>query len=121
MAAIIQPTRTEANIASQTIATDTDTSGIAVGISAKTTELLMFTKVSSRTDGTFTPKIEGSVNGTNWVTLASGTAISSNTHNHTEVAVAVDGALPPLVRITVTSASTTSGATVEASLYMNDR
>jgi hypothetical protein len=66
MAALTKPSRSDTAIASQTIATDTDTSGVSFGISADTTEILMFTKVSSRTDGTFTPKIEGSVDGTNF-------------------------------------------------------
>lgn len=121
MAAVTKPTRPEAQIASGVIATDTDTAATAFGISAKCNEILMFTKVSSRTDGTFTPKIQGSVNGTDWVVLATGTAISSNTSNFTELAVAVDGALPPIIRIVVTSASTASGATVEASVYLNER
>ena len=119
MAAINTPTRPEAQIASQVIATDTTTYGTAFGISAKTTEILMKLDVSSRTDGTYTPIIQGSVDGTDFVTLVSGTAISSETHNHTDFAVAVDGALPPIIRIGVTSASTTTGATVAATVLTN--
>jgi hypothetical protein len=121
MAAITNPSSPhENNITSQTIATDTDTSGVQFAPSAKTKELNMYTKVSSRTDGTFTPKIEGSQDGgTTWVTLKSGTAISSNTQNFTSWVSQKDGALPPLLRITVTSASTTSGATVEASIKLD--
>lgn len=119
MAAITKPTRTEAQIASGVIATDTTTYGAAFGISAKTTEILVKLDVSSRTDGTYTPIIQGSIDGTDFVTLVTGTAISSETHNHTEFAVAVDGALPPIIRIGVTSASTTTGATVAATVLTN--
>jgi hypothetical protein len=123
MAAVTQPTRSgENNISSGVIATNTDTAGAAFGPSKATKEVLMYTKVSSRTDGTFTPKIQGSVDeGVTWVDLKSGTAISSNTQNFTSLVIEKDGALPRLLRIVVTSASTTSGATVEASIYVDNR
>jgi hypothetical protein len=119
MAAITKPTRDEAQIASQAITSDTDTYGAAFGITKNTTEILAKLDVTARTDGTFTPRIEGSIDGTDFVTLATGTATSTVTHNHVEFAVAVDGALPPIIRIAILSASTTSGATMSMTVLTN--
>ena len=119
MAATNKPTRPEAQIASQVIASDTNTYGLTFGISAKTTEIVAKLDISARTDGTFTPRIEGSIDGTDFVTLATGAALSTATHNHTEFAVAVDGALPPIIRIAILSASTTSGATMSMTVLTN--
>lgn len=121
MAAINKPFLSGSQISSRTIATDTTTAGTSFGVSANTKEILAYIKVSSRTDGTFTPKIQGSADNSTWIDLKAGTAISSNTQNFTSWAVAVDGALPPFVRLAVLSASTTTGATVEASIFIDHR
>ncbi len=121
MAAINKPFLSGSQISSRTIATDTTTTVTSFGVSAKTKEVLIYTKVSSRTDGTFTGKLQGSVDDSTFIDLKAGTAISSNTQNFISWSTAVDGVLPPFLRLAVLSASTTSGATVEASIYIDNR
>jgi len=121
MAAIIKPFLSNSQISSRTIATDITTTGTGFGVSANTQEVLLSVTVSSRTDGTFTPTIQGSIDGTTWITLKSGTAINSNTTNQTSWVVAKDGSMPPFIRAAVVSASTTTGATVVASIFVDHR
>lgn len=104
------------SIASQVIATDTDTAGQPFSVDASTKNMILVCKVSSRTDGTFTPRVEHSHDGSNWETLKAGAAISTNDTTYTAFEESNDGPCLGLIRIVVTSASTTSGATVEAEL-----
>lgn len=101
-------------IASGTIATDTDTSGAKFAVDAQTKAMVGIMKVSSRTDGTFTLKIEHSHDGSNWETLKAGSGVTTNDTVYVLYTEAADGPCLSYARITVTSASTTSGATVEA-------
>lgn len=104
-------------IASQTIATDTDTAGEKFSVGHHTKNIIGVMQVSSRTDGTFTLKIQHSHDGSNWEDLSTGSGVTTNDTVYVEYSESVDGACFGLIRIVVTSASTTSGATVEASVY----
>ncbi len=104
-------------IASGTINTDTDTSGTSFSVSANTKNIIAVMKVSSRTDGTYTLKIEHSHDNTNWETLKAGSGVTTNDTVYVQYSEAVDRACFSYIRVTVTSASTTTGATVEASIY----
>jgi hypothetical protein len=107
-------------IASGTIATDTDTSAQATTVDATTTSLKAYMTVSSRTDGTFTLKIEESHDGSNWEQLVASSGVTTNDTVYIDFQQEVDGAFFSKIRITVTSASTTSGATVEAGLFYGE-
>lgn len=107
------------SIASQVVATNTTVNSSAYTIKPNTTELLARIKVSSRTDGTYTPAIQHSHDGSNWETLKAVTAITSNDTTYTSFVVAVDGTMFTQVRLTIVSTSVTTGATVEADLWHN--
>lgn len=108
-------------IASQTIATDTDTAGEKFAVNASTKNIIAVMKVSSRTDGSYTLKIQHSHDGSNWEALkTAGAAVTTNDTTYLSYSEAVDGACFGYIRIVVTSASTTTGATVEASVYYGD-
>lgn len=104
-------------ISSGTIASDTDTSGQKFAVGAHTKSIIGEMKVSSRTDGTFTLKIEHSHDGSNFETLKAGSGVSTDDTVYVLYNEAVDGPCFGNIRITVTSASTTSGATVEADVW----
>jgi hypothetical protein len=67
-----------------------------------------------RKQHTYTLKIEHSHDGSNWETLKAGSGVTTNDTVYVTYTEAADGPCLGLVRITVTSASTTTGATVEA-------
>lgn len=123
MAAIIQPSISGANIASQSITTNTTVAGYGFGVSAATSEILIAMKITARTDGTFVNTLQGSVDsGTTWVTLKSGTNITAAGTTFISWVVEVDGALPPLLRAAIVSTSVTSGATgVSSNVFLNKR
>lgn len=122
MAAIIQPSITGANLSSQTIATDTTTAALGVGVSAKTLEVLLAMKITARTDGTFVNTLQGSQDGTTFVTLKSGSNITAAGTSFVSWNSAVDGVLPPYIRGAIVSTGTTSGATgVTLNMFLNCR
>lgn len=100
-----------ASLASGVIATDTATNGAALQLPTQAHNKFLVMEVTSRTDGTFTPKVQHSMDGSVWEDLVAGSGISAN--GIESVAFPVTGNLP-YVRAVVTSASTTSGATIEA-------
>jgi hypothetical protein len=108
----------KAIFASQTINSDTTTTSSATEVAnvhAHANQFIALSTVSSRTDGTFTTTIQHSPDGTNWYTLAAGSAQSAN---GTEViTVASTVTVFQFLRASVLSASTTTGATVEVNLY----
>jgi hypothetical protein len=101
-----------AQIAAQVIGSNTTTAGNGFGANPQTREIILETICASRTDGTFTPQIDGSMDGTNWINLKQGTAITANGRNFTSWVIEKDGALPPFLRISILSASVTTGATL---------
>lgn len=102
------------SIASQTISSNTDTSSQKFSVSASTKNIIAIMKVSSRTDGTYTLKLEHSHDGSNWEVLKAGSGVTTNDTVYVAYSEASDGPCLSLVRLTVTSASVTTGATVEA-------
>lgn len=106
-------------IASQTIATDTTTAGEKFAVNGTTTAIIALIKVSSRTDGTFTLKIQHSHDGSNWEDYKAASGLSTDDTVYLTATEDADGPFFGLVRIVVVSASTTSGATVEADVYYN--
>lgn len=104
-------------IASGTIATDTDTNAQATVVNANTRNIIAQMKVSSRTDGTFTCKIEHSHDNSNFEVLKAGSGVTTNDTVYVLYNEDKDGPCFSHVRVTVTSASTTSGATVEADIF----
>lgn len=106
-------------IASGTIATDTDTSSSANVVDASTKNAIGVMKVSSRTDGTYTLKLEHSHDNSNWETLKAGSGVTTNDTVYVIYEEANEGPCFSHLRLTVTSASTTTGATVEAELWFD--
>ena len=96
-------------ISSQTINTDTDTSATAFSVSANTKNIIAVMKVSSYTDGSYTLKIEHSHDNANFEALKTGSAVTTNDTVYVTFSEAVDRACFEYIRITVTSASTTTG------------
>jgi hypothetical protein len=117
MAAIFLPAySTDVKLVAAVIDTDTTTAATGFKVESRYKKIIMLTTVSSRDDGTFTPQIDGSFDGVTWVNLKQGTAITSNTSNFTQY----EGVIPPYLRISVLSASTTDGATVAADFRLED-
>jgi len=119
MAAVNKPINTVAQIASQAIISNTTVAGVAFAVSPMCKEILVYTQVTIRTDGTFTPSLQGSVDGSTWITLKDGTAISSVTQNFTTWTVDKDGAIPPILRVILVSTSVTSGGTANAQVFLD--
>jgi hypothetical protein len=114
MACVIKANK---EIASGVINTDTNTSSDSFSVSKETKNMIAVMKVSSRSAGDFTLKIEHSHDNSNWEVLkAAGAATNSNDTVYLLYSEAVDGPCLSHVRITVTSA-TSANATVEAQLF----
>lgn len=119
MAAILKSSNPNgSDIASQAIASNTTTAGNQIPLPHRIKEIILQTQCTARTDGTFTPQIDGSFDGSTWINLKQGTAITSVTQNFTSWVVEKDGALPPIIRISILSASVTSGATLNAKVFI---
>lgn len=104
---------------SQTIDSDTTTASDTVALPGDAKEIIGVIEVSSRTDGTYTLTIQHSPDGTNWVDLDSASALSAN--GIETVSVTSTTPVFHLVRASVVSASTTSGATVQCYLMHGGR
>ncbi len=106
-------------IASQTISSNTTTAGQPFAVDAKTRNMIMICKISSRTDGTYVATIQHSHDGSNWETLKAGSNITSNDTVYLSYSNYLDGAHLGLVRIVIVSTSVTTGATAEASILFD--
>lgn len=105
-------------LASATIATDTTTAAQPFAVSPQTKAIAAVMTIASRTDGTYTLKIQHSHDGgTTWKDLVASSGITADGTTYLEYAEAVDGACFGLVRVAVLSASTTTGATVGAVIF----
>jgi len=119
MAALLVPKNVNGvEITSQTITTNTTTAGNGWAVPQNTKEILLYTECTARTDGMFTPQIDGSIDGINWINLKQGLNIITVTKKLTSWVVEVDGALPPFVRISILSTLVTSGATLNAKVFI---
>ena len=96
------------------IATDTTTTGSTFQVPVHANQLIAISKVSSRTDGTYTVTIQHSPDGTNWHTWKAGSAQSADGS-----VLIYDQTIPNFVyvRASILSASTTTGATVAVQLW----
>lgn len=103
-------------ITSQVISSNTTTAGQPFAVSAKTRNIVMVCKISSRTDGTYVATIQHSHDGSNWETLKAGSNITSNDTVYLSYSNYLDGACLGLIRIVIVSTSVTTGATAEASV-----
>lgn len=120
MAAIVKPTASAAQIASQSITSNTTTAGGGFAISAATTEVIIAMTIGARTDGTYVNTLQGSIDGTTFVTLKSGSNITAAGTTFLSWNSAVDGTLPPIIRAAIVSTSVTTGVTATLStIYVN--
>ncbi len=105
------------------IATDTTTTSIAAkpftNLPQHANQLCAISTVTSRTDGTYTTTLQHSPDGTNYFTLAAGTAQSANGLVAITVASTVTNF--QFVRASVVSTGTTTGATVTVDLYYGEQ
>ena len=97
------------------IATDTTTNSSGHLLHTHAQELVAISKVTARTDGTFTTTIQHSPDNATWYTLAAGSAQSAN--GDVVITVASTVSVFQWVRASVLSASTTTGATVAVELW----
>jgi len=105
------------SLLNEVIDTDTTTKGEALSLNSYAVDLIATCEVSDRTDGTYTLTIEHSPDGTNWFTLDSVAAISSEIMS----IKATSNSCFQYVRASVLSASTTDGATVTCKLWFSTR
>jgi hypothetical protein len=98
-------------IASGVIAADVATASDAIQLQPQAHNKFLVMQVSSRTDGTFIPKVQHSVDGSVWEDLVAGTGLSAN--GMESIPFPITGNLP-YVRAVVTSSVTTTGATIAA-------
>jgi hypothetical protein len=104
-------------IASQTLAT-TLLNGTNITVNNETKALIVECKVSNRTDGTYTFRLQESWDGgTNWEQFGISTAVASNDTVLIKITENIDGAFFPMMRIVITATSVTIGATVEANIW----
>ena len=101
--------------AATAITSNTTTTGSAFLLHPHAQELTAVSQVSARTDGTYTTTIQHSPDGTNWFTLAAGSAQSAN--GLVEITVAGTVSHFQYVRASILSSSVTSGATVTVTLW----
>lgn len=99
-------------LASQTIDTDTTTVGDGTIVDRRHINELGFIQVSGRVDGTFTLSIQESADNATWLTVVTASALTANGIQTVDIP---DRHLAYL-RVVVTSASTTDGATVQATI-----
>ena len=104
--------------ASGVIAADATTTYSSVVLLDTDSELQMVTEVSSRTDGTFTATLQHSHDGTTFVTLVAGSAISANGIDVARPAAGLGNL--KYVRLSLLAGSTTSGATIECTLFVKN-
>jgi hypothetical protein len=94
------------------------TNGASVSLDSYETNPIAVLTVSSRTDGTYTLKLQHSADGSTWADY--GNAASGLSANGTAIA-SVDSQANPLltyIRAVVTAGSVTSGATIKVDLYV---
>ena len=77
-------------------------------------EIYFQSVISSRTDGTFTLTLEHSLDGTNWYTYVANAAQSAD---GSIIGTYTANPIAGHVRVKILAASTTTGATVQASIY----
>lgn len=120
MAAILKSSNPNgSDIASQAITiNNSTTAGNQIPLPHRIKEIILQTQCTARTDGSFIPQIDGSFDGTTWINLKQGTTITSVTQNFTSWVVEKDGALPPIIRISIAASAVTSGATLNAKVFI---
>lgn len=122
MAAVIQPMASTANLSSQAITSNTTTAASGFAVSADVKEILVAMTIGARTDGTFVNTLQGSIDGTTFVTLKSGSNITAAGTTFISWVTDVDGALPPILRICIVSTGVTTGATAcTQNIFLNRR
>lgn len=97
----------------QVVAADGTTKGSTIDLPPFAKDFIVACEVSSRTDGTYTLTVEHSPDGTNWFTLGAVAAISSNIMS---IKVVTTQSFHH-VRSSLLAASTTSGATIECTIW----
>lgn len=108
----------KAGITSTNVTANGATNGAAVSLDSYETNPIAVLTVSSRTDGSYTLKLQHSADGVNWTDYGSGA--SALTADGTRV-LGIDSQATPLltyIRPVVTAGAVTTGATVKVDLYV---